>query len=58
MQACPGRHCWSQSELAAKFDVFRQTANAVDSERYHPSLPLAFVIARVFPLQIEEIFEE
>lgn len=57
MQACPGRHCWSQGELAAKLDVSGQTVNAIENKRYDPSLPLAFVIARAFA-QIEEIFEE
>ncbi|TIX88727.1 helix-turn-helix domain-containing protein [Rhizobium sp. P44RR-XXIV] len=47
-----------QGELAVKLDVSRQTVNAVENERDHSSLPLAFVVARVFALQIEEIFEE
>ncbi|NTF42434.1 transcriptional regulator [Rhizobium sp. AC27/96] len=49
---------WSQGELAAKLDVSRQTVNAIENERYDPSLPLAFIIARVFGLPIEQIFEE
>lgn len=49
---------WSQGELAAKLDVSRQTVNAIENERYDPSLPLAFIIARVFGLSIEQIFEE
>ncbi|MFT4003576.1 MAG: helix-turn-helix transcriptional regulator [Rhizobium sp.] len=49
---------WSQGEFAAMLDVSRQTVNAIENERYDPSLPLAFVIARVFGLPIEQIFEE
>ncbi len=47
---------WSQSDLAAKLDVSRQTVNALERGRYDPSLPLAFKIARLFDLSIEEIF--
>lgn len=49
---------WSQSELAARLSVSRQTVNAIENERYDPSLPLAFAIARVLARRIEEIFEE
>lgn len=49
---------WSQADLADKLDVSRQTVNAIETERYDPSLPLAFRIARLFSLRIEEIFEE
>lgn len=49
---------WSQSELAARLSVSRQTVNAIENERYDPSLPLAFTIARVLESKIEEIFEE
>jgi len=48
---------WSQGELAALLGVSRQTVNAIENERYDPSLPLAFVIARVMEKAIEEIFE-
>ncbi len=47
---------WSQAELAARLDVSRQTVNAVETERYEPSLSLAFKIARLFGASIEEIF--
>jgi putative transcriptional regulator len=49
---------WSQSDLGARLGVSRQTVNAIEAERYDPSLPLAFKIARVFGLRIEEVFEE
>jgi putative transcriptional regulator len=48
---------WSQSELAEKLGVSRQTVNAIETEKYDPSLPLAFKVARVFNLTIEDIFE-
>jgi putative transcriptional regulator len=49
---------WSQTELGERLGVSRQTVNAIENERYDPSLPLAFVIARVFALSIEQIFIE
>ena len=48
---------WSQAVLAEQLDVSRQTVNAIENEKYDPSLPLAFKIAEVFDLTIEEIFE-
>ena len=48
---------WSQAELAERLGVSRQTVNAIETDRYDPSLPLAFGIARVFGKLIEEIFE-
>lgn len=48
---------WSQSDLAEKLGVSRQTVNAIETEKYDPSLPLAFKVARVFNLAIEDIFE-
>ena len=48
---------WSQGELARKLEVSRQTINAIETEKYDPSLPLAFGIARLFRKRIEEIFE-
>ena len=48
---------WSQGDLAERLGVSRQTVNAIETEKYDPSLPLAFTIARVFKLRIDEIFE-
>lgn len=56
IQELRARKNWSQMELAARLDVSRQTINALERGRYDPSLPLAFKIARVFDLTIEEIF--
>ncbi len=47
---------WSQAELAEALDVSRQTVNAIENGKYDPSLPLAFKMARLFGLSIEEIF--
>lgn len=47
---------WSQGELAELLDVSRQTVNAIETEKYDPSLPLAFKIARLFNMRIETIF--
>jgi putative transcriptional regulator len=48
---------WSQADLAARLGVSRQTVNAIETERYDPSLPLAFKIARLFDRLIEDIFD-
>ena len=47
----------SQADLAKGLGVSRQTVNALERGRYDPSLPLAFTIAKLFGLRIEEIFE-
>ncbi|HWO13153.1 MAG TPA: helix-turn-helix transcriptional regulator [Polyangiaceae bacterium] len=47
---------WTQADLAARLQVSRQTVNAIETERYDPSLSLAFAIAKVFQKPIEEIF--
>jgi len=51
-----GEQAWSQAELAERLDVSRQTVNAIETERYDPSLPLAFAIAKLFGKPIEKIF--
>lgn len=48
---------WSQGELAQRLGVSRQTVNAIETGRYDPSLPLAFALARLFGLAIEQIFD-
>ena len=47
----------SQGRLAEELGVSRQTINAIETEKYDPSLPLAFKLARLFRKPIEEIFE-
>lgn len=47
---------WSQAELAERLGVSRQTINSIETGRYDPSLPLAFGIARLFGLRIEDVF--
>ncbi len=49
---------WSQAELGARLDVSRQAVNAIETGKYDPSLPLAFRIARLFDMAIEEIFDD
>ena len=48
---------WSQADLAERLAVSRQTANAIETGRYDPSLPLAFAIAKLFGKLIEDVFE-
>lgn len=47
---------WSQAELANRLGVSRQTVNAIETERYDPSLPLAIKVARLFERTVEAIF--
>jgi putative transcriptional regulator len=47
---------WSQAELGDQLNVSRQTINALETGKYDPSLPLAFKIAKLFALPIEQIF--
>jgi putative transcriptional regulator len=47
---------WTQAELATRLKVSRQTVNAIETERYEPSLALAFSIAALFQRPIETIF--
>lgn len=48
---------WSQQDLAERLEVSRQSVNAIENGRYDPSLPLAFRIADLFGMAIEEIFQ-
>ena len=49
---------WTQADLAKALDVSRQTVIAIEKGKFDPSLPLAFKMAAVFDLAIEEIFFE
>ena len=49
---------WSQQDLAERLHVSRQTVNSIENERYDPTLPLAFRIARVFEQPLETIFDD
>jgi putative transcriptional regulator len=47
---------WTQATLADELQVSRQTVNAIETGKYDPALPLAFKIARLFGMSIEDIF--
>ena len=49
---------WNQAELGGRLGVSRQAVNAIETGKHDPSLPLAFRIARLFGLAIEEIFDD
>jgi putative transcriptional regulator len=49
---------WTQADLAGRLDISRQAVNAIEKDRYDPSLPLAFAIGRLFGMRIEEIFDD
>ena len=49
---------WSQAVLGDHLEISRQSVNAIEKGRYDPSLPLAFKIARLFDLPIEDIFKD
>ena len=49
---------WSQAHLAELLDVSRQTVNAIETGKYDPSLPLAFRLARLFEMKIEDLFDD
>jgi putative transcriptional regulator len=49
---------WTQARLADELEVSRQTINAIEKEKFDPSLPLAFKCARLFDMPIEEIFTD
>ena len=56
LKALRAERDWTQADLADRLDVSRQTVNAIEKEKFDPSLPVAFRIARLFDLKIEEIF--
>jgi putative transcriptional regulator len=49
---------WTQADLAQRLDVSRNSVNAIENGKYDPSLPLAFAIADVFKMKIEDIFQK
>jgi putative transcriptional regulator len=49
---------WTQADLAEALEVSRQTINAIEVGKFDPSLPLAFKVARLFGLTIEQIFQD
>lgn len=49
---------WSQAELGGRLGVSRQAVNAIETGKHDPSLPLAFKIARLFDMTIEEVFDD
>ena len=48
----------SQVDLAKAMQVSRQTIDAIETERYTPSLPLALALARYFGMTVEEVFDD
>ena len=56
LKAMRAERGWSQGDLAERLEVSRQSVNAIETGRYDPSLPLAFRIAELFGLAIEDIF--
>jgi len=49
---------WTQADLAKLLDVSRNSVNAIENGKYDPSLPLAFSIAGIFKMRIEDIFQK
>jgi putative transcriptional regulator len=49
---------WTQAKLAEELDVSRQTINAIETGKFDPSLPLAFKVASLFDMLIEDIFQD
>jgi putative transcriptional regulator len=47
---------WSQGELARRLGVSRQTVNAVETDKYDPSLPLALRMAKLFAVPVDQLF--
>jgi len=57
LKALRAEHGYSQAALADRLGVSRQSVNAIETGRFDPSLPLAFSLAKIFDLRIEDIFE-
>lgn len=51
-------HAWTQADLAQRTGVSRQSINAIETGKFDPSLPVAFRLAKLFDLTIEEIFTD
>ncbi len=49
---------WTQADLAVRLEVSRQAVNAIETGKFDPALPLAFRIARLFGMPIEDIFDD
>ena len=49
---------WTQAQLATELGVSRQPVNAIEKGKFDPSLPLAFKVARLFGMSIEEVFQD
>jgi len=58
LRALRAERSWSQQELAERLEVSRQSVNAIETGKYDPSLPLAFRLARLFAMPIENIFSD
>lgn len=56
VRALRAERSWSQADLADRLEVSRQSVNAIETGKYDPSLPLAFRIAELFDLTIEDVF--
>lgn len=57
LRALRAERNWSQADLAQRLDVSRQSINAIETGKYDPSLPLAFRLAALFELRIEDLFD-
>ena len=56
VKTCREQHGWSQGELARRLGVSRQTINAVETDKYDPSLPLALRMAKLFAVPVDQLF--
>lgn len=58
LPALRAARAWTQADLAQRIGVSRQTVNAIEKDKFDPSLPVAFRLAHVFESTIEEIFAD
>ncbi|WP_053384084.1 helix-turn-helix transcriptional regulator [Leucobacter celer] len=58
LQELRAERAWTQAEVAQRLGVSRQTINAIETGKFDPSLPVAFRLARLFELTIEQIFSD